>query len=49
MHDAAPFLAALWPKAVVTADRLGCGTEETGVRVVNVVDWLLGKEKLSVG
>lgn len=30
-----------WPKYVITADRVNCGTTEDGIRVVNVIDWLL--------
>ena len=32
-----------WPKLVITADRLNCGTTEDGISIVNVVDWLLGE------
>lgn len=30
-----------WPKYVITADRMNCGTTEDGIRIVNVIDWLL--------
>lgn len=30
-----------WPKYVITADRMSCGTTEDGIRIVNVIDWLL--------
>lgn len=50
-RELAPFakIADSWPKVVLTADRLGCGTTETGVRVANVVDWLLGREAVALG
>lgn len=30
-----------WPKYVITADRMSCGTTEDGIRIVNIIDWLL--------
>lgn len=32
-----------FPKTILTADRLGLGTE-SGIEVVNVMDWLAGVE-----
>lgn len=30
-----------WPKVVITLDRANCGTTQTGIRIVNAIDWLL--------
>ena len=32
-----------WKKMIITLDHLGLG-HENGIRVVNLYDWLLGKE-----
>ncbi|MDO4854601.1 MAG: ATP-binding protein [Coriobacteriia bacterium] len=32
-----------WPKYVLTADYLNCGTTENGIQIVNIIDWLLAK------
>jgi hypothetical protein len=37
-----------YPKTVLTLDRFGLGSYE-GIRVVNVIDWLLGKELIRPG
>lgn len=31
-------------KVVLTLDRFGTGTTDDGIRIVNVIDWLLGQE-----
>lgn len=50
-RELAPFrlINDAWPKVVLTADRLSCGTTEQGFRIVNVIDWLLGRDFLAGG
>lgn len=31
------------PKAILTLDRIGVGTTEDGIKVLNLIDWLLGE------
>ena len=33
-----------FPKIVLTLDRYRVGTTEDGIRVINIIDWLLGRD-----
>lgn len=37
-------LNSAFPRTVLTLDRFGLGVTEEGIRIVNVIDWLLGAE-----
>lgn len=49
-RELAPFSSIndSWPKCVLTMDRLYCGTTEQGYRIVNVIEWLLGRDSLFI-
>ncbi len=34
-------IADSWPKMIVTLDRANCGITQTGIHIVNAIDWLL--------
>lgn len=33
-----------FPKVILTLDRIGLGTTESGIRIVNIIDWLLHRD-----